>query len=331
MLRTKLTDLLGIEHPIVLGGMSGGTNVELVAAVSEAGGLGILGASGRSPDEIRAAAEAIRARTARPFGVNLLLFLIGQRIPPEAVDAALQAGGPVFSTAWGDPAPYVEPAHRAGRLVMHMVATAEQARAAVAAGVDAIVAQGTEGGGHVGHVSTLALVPAVLDVADGRPVVAAGGIADGRGLAAALAMGADGVLMGTRFLATPEAPIPPSYKQAVVDARGSDTVLSQLPDLVSEVVWPGAWSRTIRNRIVDQWLGREEKLRRAAARAEVGARTTAARASDDREGMWLMAGQSSGLVRALEPAGEIVRRISAEAEALLRERVPGLLAAGVRG
>src|SRR5438876_9567188 len=202
VLRTKLTELLGLGHPIVLGGMGSGTKVALVTAVSQAGGLGILGCSSFPAAATREAGDAIRARTPRPFGMNLLLFLVGQRIPPEAVEAVVESGGPVFSTAWGDPAPYVGPAHAAGRLVMHMVATAEEARRAVDAGVDVIVAQGTEGGGHVGYVSTIALVPAVLDVAQGRPVVAAGGIADGRGLAAALAMGADGVLMGTRFLAT---------------------------------------------------------------------------------------------------------------------------------
>jgi NAD(P)H-dependent flavin oxidoreductase YrpB (nitropropane dioxygenase family) len=324
VLRTRLTDLLGIEHPIVLGGMSSATDVDLVAAVSRAGGLGILGCSGRTPDQIRQAAEAIRARTTGPFGMNLLLFLIGARIAPAAVDALLEAGGRIFSTAWGDPAPYVEPAHAAGRLLMHMVATAEEARRAVDAGVDVVVAQGSEGGGHVGHVSTIALLPAVLDVAGSVPVVAAGGIADGRGLAAALAMGADGVLMGTRFVATREAPVPPSYKQAIVDASGADTVFTRIPDLAPLVEWPGAYSRVIRNRFVEEWLGREDDLRERGA--EVGRRADAARAADDREGMKLFAGQSSGLVRSIEPAGDVVVRISAEAEALLRGRVPGLLA-----
>jgi NAD(P)H-dependent flavin oxidoreductase YrpB (nitropropane dioxygenase family) len=323
VLRTKLTDLLGIEHPIVLGGMGSGTNVDLVAAVSQAGGLGILGASGLSAAAIRRDAEAIRARTARPFGMNLLLFQIGPRIPPDAVDALLEAGGPVFSTAWGDPGPYVGPAHAAGRLVMHMVATAEEARRAVEAGVDLIVAQGSEGGGHVGHVSTIALLPAVLDVAAGRPVLAAGGIADGRGLAAALAMGADGVLMGTRFLATREAPIPPSYKQAILDASGSDTVFTRIPDFAPYVEWPGAYSRVLRNRFVEEWLGREDELRQRCD--DVGRRAQAAREADDREGMKLFAGQSSGLVGSIEPAGDLVAAVSAQAEALLRERVPGLL------
>ncbi|HEY3108694.1 MAG TPA: nitronate monooxygenase [Chloroflexota bacterium] len=323
MLRTKLTELLGIEHPIVLGGMGGGTNVDLVAAVSQAGGFGVLGCTGRPAAGIRQDAEAIRARTPRPFGMNLLLFLIGQRTAADAVDALLEAGGRVFSTAWGDPAPYVERAHAAGRLVMHMVASAEDARRAVDAGVDLIVAQGSEGGGHVREVSTMVIVPAVLDVAKGLPVLAAGGIADGRGLAAALAMGADGVLMGTRFLATREAPVPASYKQAIVEASSSDTVFTKIPDLAPVVEWPGAHSRVIRNRFVDEWLGREEELRQRGA--EVGRQAEAAREADDREGMKLFAGQSSGLVRSIEPAGDLVARISAEAETLLRERVPGLL------
>ncbi|HEY3081847.1 MAG TPA: nitronate monooxygenase [Chloroflexota bacterium] len=323
MLRTKLTERLGIDHPVVLGGMASGTNPALVAAVSAAGGLGVLGATGLSPDEVAAASAEVRGATDRPFGLNLLLFQVGSRVPQAVVEAVLEARPRVFSTAWGDPAPYVEPAHRAGLLVMHMVATAADAARAVESGVDVIVAQGTEGGGHVGHVSTLALVPAVVDAARGRPVVAAGGIADGRGLAAALMLGADGVLMGTRFLATPEAPVPPSYKQAIVDASGSDTVFTQIPDLAPEVSWPGALSRVLRNRFVERWLGREEELRRQGA--EAGQAATAARARDDREEMKLFAGQSSGLIGSIEPAGQIVRRVSAEAEALLRERLPQLV------
>jgi NAD(P)H-dependent flavin oxidoreductase YrpB (nitropropane dioxygenase family) len=321
MIRTKLTDLLGIDHPVVLGGMSSGTNVELVAAVSAAGGLGVLGATGLALDDIRAQAAEIRARTPKPFGMNLLLFLVGQRVPEAAIDAILDSGVRVFSTAWGDPAPYVERAHRAGALVMHMVARADEA------GVDVIVAQGSEGGGHVGHVSTMALVPAVLDVAQGRPVLAAGGIADGRGLAAALAMGADGVLMGTRFLATREAPVPPSYKDAILGATGSDTVFTQIPDLAPEVRWPGAMSRVIRNRFVEEWLGREEELRQRGA--EVGKQAEAARAAGDREGMKLFAGQSAGLVHEIESAADVVARVAAEAERLLA-RLPALVTEGAR-
>lgn len=326
MLRTRLTDLLGLDYPIVLGGMASGTNPELVAAVSAAGGLGVLGATGYSAEQVRAAAEAIRARTARPFAFNQLLFRVGNGTTPDAVQAMIEQAGPVLSTAWGDPSPWVEPVHRAGKLIMHQCASAADARRAVDAGVDLLVAQGTEGGGHVGYVSTIALVPAVLDIAAGRPVLAAGGIADGRGLAAALAMGADGVLMGTRFLATQESPVPPSYKQAILDASGSDTVFTQVPDLAPVVEWPGAMSRVIRNRFVDEWHGREPELR--ARGDEVGREVAAARAADDREGMKLFAGQSAGLVGSIEPAGDLVRRIAAEAERLLRQRVPGLLAEG---
>ena len=170
-------------------------------------------------------------------------------------------------------------------------------------------------------------MPAVVDMvaASGSDalVVAAGGIIDGRGLAAALMLGADGVLMGTRFLATREAPVPPSYKQAIVEASGADTVFTTIPDLAPVVEWPGAHSRVIRNRFVDEWLGREEELRQRGV--EVGRQAEEARAADDREGMKLFAGQSSGLVRSIEPAGDLVARISAEAETFLRERVPGLL------
>jgi NAD(P)H-dependent flavin oxidoreductase YrpB (nitropropane dioxygenase family) len=323
VLRTKITDLLGIEHPVVLGGMASGTNATLVAAVSGAGGLGVLGATGMSPDQMQVAAVAVRAQTDRPFGVNLLLFLSTER----DVDAVLATGCRVLSTAWGDPAPYVERAHRAGARVMHMVSTAEQAASAVAAGVDVVVAQGTEGGGHVGHVSTIALVPLVLDVARGRPVLAAGGIADGRGLAAALAMGADGVLMGTRFLATPEAPVPPSYKQSIVEAGGSDTVFTRIPDFAPYVEWPGAWSRVLRNRFVERWLGKEEELRTQHA-DRVGEEAREARARDDRDEMKLFAGQSSGLVGGIEPAADVVRRISREAEELLVGRAAAVVVRG---
>ncbi len=328
MLRTRLTDLLDLDHPIVLGGMGSATNADLVAAVSGAGGLGILGCSSRTPEEIRQAVDEIRRRTTRPFGLNLLLFLIGQRITPDALDAVFASGARVLSTAWGDPTPYVARAHAAGMLVMHMVPTAEAAKAAVHAGVDVIVAQGTEGGGHVGHVSTMALVPAVLDVAGALPVVAAGGIADGRGLAAALAMGADGVLMGTRFLATPEAPVPPGYKQAVLDATGADTVFTHIPDLAPVVEWPGALARAIRNGFIERWLGREEELRHRGD--AVGREVAAARAADDRENMAILAGQSAGLIAELRPAATLVREISEQAESLLRRRVPGLLAEPVR-
>lgn len=310
-MRTRITDLLGIRHPVILGGMSNGTDARLVAAVSRAGGLGILGASGLSPEGLEAEVATIREQTPNPFGVNLLLWSSAQKA--EAVLAQQPA---VLSTAWGDVAPHVDAAHEADVLVMHMVHDVAGARAAAAAGVDVIVAQGHEGGGHVGLQSTLTLVPQVVDVVDDIPVVAAGGIADGRGLAAALALGAEAVLMGTRFLATLEAPIPESWKRAIVDAGGSDTVYSKVIDIALQAPWPEpAGVRAIRNRFLERWLGREEEVR--ASQGSLGRELAEARRNDDLEGMALMAGEVAGLINDLPPAADVVERIVREAESLL--------------
>ncbi|HEX5417191.1 MAG TPA: nitronate monooxygenase, partial [Chloroflexota bacterium] len=213
-LHTRVCELLGIRHPIVLGGMGGATSPDLVAAVSNGGGLGTLGLSGRRPDDVTRLIGQIREGTSAPFGVNFLLF----NVDDAAVQAALEQRPPVVTYAWAwsdqDLAPYVERAHAAGARALYMVSTVADARRAVAAGADLVIAQGSEGGGHVGLMATLTLVPMVVDAVAPVPVLAAGGIADGRGLAAALALGADGVLLGTRFLATKESPIPEAYKQA---------------------------------------------------------------------------------------------------------------------
>ena len=319
MLRTRACALLGIEHPVVLGGMGTGTSPELVAEVSRAGGLGILGATRQSPPELAAEVEEIRRRTDRPFGLNLLLFLADE----ERFAGLLAARPRVLSFAWARPeqdlASYFARSHEVGALVMHMVSGVDEARRAAEAGADVIVAQGTEGGGHIGLMGTLPLVPMVVDAVAPIPVLAAGGVADGRGLAAALALGAEGVLLGTRFLATPEAPIPDSHKQAIVDSDGHDTLATEIPDIAVGQVWPGAYARVIRNRFVEEWLGREGELRRR--QAEVGTRIRLARAEGDRDNVPLMVGQTAGLIDAIEPAAELVRRISADAEAILR-RLP---------
>src|SRR5690349_2007535 len=262
MLRTRICELLGIEHPIVLGGMGTGTSPALVAAVSEAGGLGVLGATQHGPAEMAREAAAIRALTARPFGLNLLLF----RERPEQYDGLLAARPSVVSTAWPsidqDLAGYVSRAHAVGARFMHMVSTVAEAKAAARAGVDVIVAQGTEGGGHVGVMGTMPLVPMVVNAVAPVPVLAAGGVADGRGLAAALALGADGVLLGTRFLASAESPLHPNFKQAILDSDGHDTLLSEIPDIAAGIVWPGAMSRSRRNGFIERWAGREWALRK---------------------------------------------------------------------
>jgi NAD(P)H-dependent flavin oxidoreductase YrpB (nitropropane dioxygenase family) len=323
VLRTRICELLGIEHPIVLGGMGTATSPELVAAVSAAGGLGVLGATRQSPADVAREAEAIRAATAKPFGLNLLLFL--ER--PGQYEGLLAARPRVVSTAWPnveqDLATYVARAHAIGALLMHMVSTVAEAKAAARAGVDVIVAQGTEGGGHIGLMGTMPLVPMVVSAVAPVPVLAAGGVADGRGLAAALALGADGVLLGTRFLATDEAPIAKGFKQAILESDGHDTLVTDIPDVANGQVWPGAYVRVRRNRFIEEWQGRGNELRRQ--RTEVSAQLRQAAQAGDPDRGAIMIGQTAGLIDRVEPAAEIVRQISRDAEAILRERLPRLL------
>jgi NAD(P)H-dependent flavin oxidoreductase YrpB (nitropropane dioxygenase family) len=324
MLRTRICELLGIEHPIVLGGMGTGTSPALVAAVSEAGGLGVLGATAQDPAAVARDAAEIRALTGRPFGLNLLLF----RERPGQYDGLLAARPRVVSTAWPtleqELAGYVTRAHAIGALFMHMVSTVAEARGAARAGVDVIVAQGTEGGGHVGVMGTMPLVPMVVSAVAPVPVLAAGGVADGRGLAAALALGADGVLLGTRFLASDEAPIAKGLKQAILESDGHDTLVTDIPDVAHGQVWPGAYVRVRRNRFIEEWIGRENELRRH--RVEVSARLREAAKAGDPDRGAVMIGQTAGLIDRVEPAADLVREISRDAEAILRERLPRLLA-----
>lgn len=311
-MRTRVCDVLGIDVPIVQAGMSTFTSAELVAAVSNAGGLGILGALLRPVDELRSEIRRIRTLTDRPFGVNHVLA----HLDPAALDVSFEERVPVLSTAWGDPTEVVARARAAGARVIHQVPTAAEAERAAAAGVDVIVGQGTDGGGHVGFVGTMPLLPAVVDAAHGVPVLAAGGIADGRGLAAALALGADGVLMGTRFLATPEAPIPDAWRRIIVGADESTTVRTAAFDRAVAMPWPGAEVRAIRNVFLTDWAHRPDE---AGTRAvELGTLLFQALAANDFDVFPPMAGQSCGLITEVVPAGEVVRRTVAEAESVLR-------------
>ena len=331
MIRTRLTELVGIRHPIVLGGMSGGTSAELVAAVSNAGGLGIYGASQRvrpgaalGVEEIRSLGERIRSLTAAPFGLNLLLF-DGSL---EDVDTLLVCRPRVLSTAWRRPdqdlRAVAERVHAAGALFMHQADTLDEAKRAAEAGADIVVAQGTEGGGHVGLMASLPLGRMVVRALSPLPVVMAGGIADGAGIAAALVLGADGVLLGTRFLATNEAPLPDGYKRAIVESDGHDTLLSEIPDIASGRVWPGAFARVRRNAFIEAWAGREGELRRRWREVQPQLRT--ARETGDAERGSLLIGQDAGLIDAIEPAGALVARLVGEAEEILRRRAPEVLA-----
>jgi NAD(P)H-dependent flavin oxidoreductase YrpB (nitropropane dioxygenase family) len=295
----------------------------LVAAVSEAGGLGAMGCHRLSPQQIREAAADIRSRTNRSFALNFLIF----HAEEESFAAALAERPSAMAFAWPRPdqdvTSYVGRAKDAGCKVTYMAGGVPEALIGVEAGADVIVAQGTEGGGHVSWNATMALVPMVVDAVGSVPVIAAGGIADGRGLAAALALGAQGVLLGSRFLASEESPLHQNFKQAIVDADGHDTVLTEIPDIAQATVWPGAMSRAKRNRFIERWAGQEWALRQNQVQAL--ADLIAARKAGDVEEASLSMGQDAGLIHDIPPAGEIVKRIAEQAEEILSTRLPGML------
>jgi NAD(P)H-dependent flavin oxidoreductase YrpB (nitropropane dioxygenase family) len=324
MIRTPVCDLLDIEHPIALGGMGSATSPALVSAVSRAGGLGALGCHYLTPEQISERVAGIRRETNKPFGLNFLLFDTRE----DSLDAALQLRPAVMQFAWARPEQdlkgYFDRAHEAGCKVTHMAGAVPEAVRAAKAGADVIIAQGTEGGGHVGFMASMPLIPMVVDAVAPVPVLAAGGFADGRGLAAALALGADGILLGTRFLASVESPLHPNFKQAIVDSDGHDTQLSEIPDIAAGQVWPGAMTRSRRNGFVERWAGREWALRQN--RAEAHAKLQAARQAGDVDEGPLSMGQDAGLIGDIPPAEEIVRRIAQEAEEILARRLPRLLA-----
>src|SRR3954451_22082291 len=226
MLRTRLTDMLDIEHPVMLAGMGGVSYHRLAAAVSAAGGFGCLGASTMGRDRMNEEIAAVRAAPAGPFGVALLTASPGDL--GGQVDDLVRAGARAFVAGLGVPHDLIARCHDHGVLVVSLCGKVRHAVAAVEAGCDVVVAQGTEAGGHTGTVATFPLVPQVVDaVGDRVPVVAAGGVVDGRGLAAALALGADGVWIGTRFIATPEARSAPGYKDALLRTAEDGTVISR--------------------------------------------------------------------------------------------------------
>ena len=336
MLRTKLCKLLEIEAPVIGAPMGPEiTGLELAAAVSNAGGLGIISFGGYPPQALKGRIRKLRTLTSRPFGVNILLE--GPHLPvPEAafVDACIEERVPVLSFFWGDPTPYVEKAHKAGIRVCDQVGSVAAAKRAQRAGVDFIIAQGLEAGGHIsGTVSTMVLVPRVVDAVTPAPVVAAGGIADGRGLAAALALGAEGVMLGTRLIATTECNAHEVYKQKVTVASEEDTVRTTL----FGNGWPNAYHRTLRTSFVEQWLPEEKRGSEQRSDEPIigetslgGVRIPLARfggippardASGDVECMNFLAGQSVGLVQEIKPAAEIVREVVEQAARVLAERV----------
>lgn len=323
MIHTRICDLLAIEHPVVLGGMGSATSAKLVAAVSNAGGFGTLGTSGMSGEQIASSVKAIRSATDKPFGINHLLF----RISEDAFAATLASRPDAVAFAWSKPdqdlGAYFGRVHDAGSKVMYMAGEVPEARRAVEAGADYIVAQGTEGGGHVGWMATMAIVPMIVSAVAPVPVLAAGGIADGRGLAASLALGADGVLLGTRFLAAVESPIHENLKRAIVESDGHDTVLTEIADIARGHVWPGAMARAKRNAFIERWSGREWALRQH--QAEVCKAYLEAARTGDADNAPLLYGQDAGLIDSIKPVAQIVSDIVEEADEILRKRLSGFL------
>lgn len=298
-------------------------STDLVAAVSSAGGIGILGCTGLDARQIRDAADSIRARTDKPFGLNMLMFIADE----DSYAETLKARPALVSLSWArrdqNLATWVAAAHDAGSKVSFMAADVEEAIRGAAAGADIIIAQGSEGGGHVGWMSLSVLLPMVVDAVAPMPVIAAGGIADGRGLAAALAFGAEGVLLGTRFLATEEAALHENFKQAILESNGHDTLLTEIPDVAAGLVWPGAMSRVRRNRLIDRWLGREWALRENLA--EVVAGIQSARETGDAQEAPMFFGQDAGLIEDVPPAAEIVARIVEAAESIIANRLANIV------
>jgi nitronate monooxygenase len=342
-LGTPLCQRLGIEYPVWCAGMGAAAGPELVAAVSNAGGLGVLGAAAAPPEEVRRRTARVRELTARPFGVNFIIAGADSAEDQEFIRAEVAAAAEhaaVVVLFWGDPAPYVVAGHRGGALVVVQVGSAAEARAAAAAGVDAVIAQGVEAGGHVrGTTPVWALLPEVIEAVAPLPVLASGGIGDGAGVARALQAEAQGVSLGTRFVASDEAWADPEYKRRITASTAADTVYSELFD----VWWPDAPHRVLRNRCVAEWeeAGRPPPGQRPGEGTPIGSlvlssgrRTAWPRyavgvAGPDFDGdiddapLW--AGESCTVVNDIKPAARIVADLVADAEAALGQP-PGAVA-----
>ena len=322
-MRTALCERLGIDVPVIQAAIGSAAGPALAAAVSDAGGLGTLGLTGWGGEEARARIRSLRQATDRPFVANVVLaFDVA-----EEIEAMLDERVPIVSLFWGDPAPLAGRIHDAGALLMMSVGSVAEAVRAAEVGADVIVAQGWEAGGHVrGSTATLALVPAVVDAVAPVPVVAAGGIADGRGLAAALALGAEAAWIGTRFVSAAEADAHPLYRDRLLAAGTEDTFHSTLFD----GGWPDAPARTLRTPTVTIWeaAGRPARGARPGEGEVIGNEalgpvrrydciTPRTDVTGDILAMSLWAGQGVGLVRRTQPAAEIVAEIVAEARAVM--------------
>lgn len=323
-MQTRFCSEFGIEFPVILAPMAGVVPDELVAAVSNAGGLGLAPLWGLDPEALKTSIRNIKGLTDKPFGVNL-----NMDFPSMAqLDTCLEEGVEIISLFWQPPGEFLTRAKAGGAKVIYSAGDARDAKAAVDLGADAICAQGWEAGGHVrGTVSTMALVPAVVDAVGDIPVIAAGGIADGRGLAAALALGASAVWVGTRFLAAKEASIHPEYVSRLLAASENDTVHS---DDLYDIGWPNAPHRTLRNSTHEMWesagrppLGKRPGEGDVLAKSERGdvvryqSVSPGANLAGDIEALSMWAGQGVSMVRKVQSAQEIVHELMREARAVL--------------
>ncbi|RDI66257.1 NAD(P)H-dependent flavin oxidoreductase [Nocardia pseudobrasiliensis] len=312
-LRTSFTNLMSIAHPIASAPMGGEAGGALAAAVSNGGGLGLIGAGRGDRDWLTREAGIARKSTANPWGIGFLVWAID----PDAVAFALEFQPAAIVLSFGDPQPFARRVHDSEAELILQVTDLDEARRAVDVGADIIVAQGSDAGGHCGEhgLGTMSFVTAVVDLAGSTPVLAAGGIGDGRGLAAALTLGAAGALIGTRFQATPEALVSAEIVKALLDADGEDTEVNRTLDIARGSAWPHRYpARTLRNEVLERWRDRDDELRSDTATL---AEYIDAAARGDLSVAPVWAGQGVGLVTSVDSAEDIVRRIVDEAEQAL--------------
>jgi nitronate monooxygenase len=312
-LRTSFTEYFSVRHPIALAPMGGSAGGALAAAVSNGGGLGLVGGGRGDRDWLARELPVVAEGTTAPWGVGFQCW----SAEAGAVEFALGYRPRAVMLSFGDPRPFIEPIRRAGAALIIQVTDLDEARQAVDAGADVIVAQGTEAGGHGARRgrSTLPFVPVVADLAAPTPVLAAGGIADGRGLAAALALGAAGALMGTRFQVTPEALVQPATTKAIIEGRGEDTERSNVLDIARGAPWPREYTaRTLGHPFVDQWRGREEELAADAAARRAYQRGVA---RGELPPLPVWASEAVDLITGLMPAADLVGALAAQAEEAL--------------
>jgi nitronate monooxygenase len=311
-IRTSFTELFGVPHPLVLAPMGGASGGALAAAVSEAGGLGLVGGGYGDPGWLERELDTVADATDKPWGAGVITWAASE----DAVRLILSYRPAAVFLSFGDPAPYAVLVKETGVRLICQVQDVAGARQAAAAGADVIVAQGTEAGGHGSRRATLPLVPAVVDTVAPVPVLAAGGITDGRGVAAALMLGAQGAVLGTRFCATPESLYPDWAKKRLVAGSGDETSRTRVFDAARDFGWPAPYTgRALRNAFVDAWAGREDELRASAQARE---RFALGHQAGDPDVGLVWAGEGTDLITAVEPAGELVAQIAAEAEELLR-------------